>query len=83
MRERAQRLEQWAYGALDHAPNTASAYRVLSSAALSRHLAPARDERLAGALKRTLDFARRPLVNAVAERTLNELQTIHPAGLAE
>ena len=42
-----------------------------------------RDECLAGALKRTLDFARRRLVNEVAERTLNELQTVHPAGLAE
>ena len=38
VRDRAERLEGWASGALETAPTTETAYKVLSSPAMSRHL---------------------------------------------
>ena len=37
VRDRAEQLEMWACGALQHAPNQEVAYRVLSAPAISRH----------------------------------------------
>ena len=37
VRERAEKLEQWACGALEQAPNTEAAFLVLSAPAISRH----------------------------------------------
>ena len=41
--DRADRLEQWACGALDKAPNSETAYKVLSAPATSRHFGPLLD----------------------------------------